>query len=59
MSQYRNTRSDVKVTVAYWREECTVKDWKSGKCLDVCVDEVCMHCGVVTYGIFLTIVNSS
>jgi hypothetical protein len=26
--------------VTYWREECTEKDWRSGKCLNVCTDDV-------------------
>ena len=26
--------------VTYWREECTEKDWTSGKCLNVCTDDV-------------------
>jgi hypothetical protein len=27
----------------YWREECTSTDWASGKCLNVCTDNVCMR----------------
>jgi len=25
--------------ISYWRETCTSKDWKTGKCLDVCADD--------------------
>ncbi|UPX14559.1 uncharacterized protein EKO05_0005037 [Ascochyta rabiei] len=31
------TSEDSKVTVEYYREECTVKDWTNGKCLSVCL----------------------
>jgi hypothetical protein len=31
---------DTNLIVWYWREECTEKDWQSGKCLNVCVDNV-------------------
>ena len=24
----------------YWREECTMEDWRSGKCLNLCMDKV-------------------
>jgi hypothetical protein len=41
MNQYRRDAADKTVSVAYYREECTERDWKGGKCLSVCVDEVC------------------
>ncbi|KAF2819007.1 hypothetical protein CC86DRAFT_388436 [Ophiobolus disseminans] len=25
---------------SYWREECTFTDWKSGKCLNLCLDHI-------------------
>jgi hypothetical protein len=32
--------NDTSLLVGYWREECTEKNWQSGKCLNVCVDNV-------------------
>jgi hypothetical protein len=41
-NSWRVNRTDPKVYTSYWREECTVQDWRSGKCLSVCVNEVCI-----------------
>lgn len=39
---YMNRKMDYDGTkeVIYWREECTVKNWTSGQCLDICTDDV-------------------
>jgi hypothetical protein len=39
-NSWRANRNDPQVTISYYREECTVQDWRSGKCLNVCVGEV-------------------
>lgn len=44
MNEYRKDATDKTVYVAYYREECTEANWRSGKCLSVCVDEVCLLC---------------
>jgi hypothetical protein len=40
MNQYQKNRTDPKIYSEYFREECTVQNWQSGKCLTVCVDDV-------------------
>ena len=37
---YKAERAGTNIT-AYFRNLCTEKDWKSGKCLDVCTSGVC------------------
>ncbi|KAH7077578.1 hypothetical protein BKA63DRAFT_508528 [Paraphoma chrysanthemicola] len=36
----RTSETGTDLAVSYWREECTEKDWQSGKCLTLCVDSV-------------------
>jgi hypothetical protein len=41
MNRARENETEARLRVIYYREGCTTRDWKSGKCLDVCVDNVC------------------
>ncbi|KAH7088116.1 hypothetical protein FB567DRAFT_331613 [Paraphoma chrysanthemicola] len=36
----KTSETGTDLAVSYWREECTEKDWRSGKCLTLCVDSV-------------------
>ena len=38
-----HTNDDGTVSSDYWRDQCTVSDWSSGRCLDVCTSGTVCH----------------
>jgi hypothetical protein len=44
-----HTTDDGSVSTDYWRDQCTVSDWSSGRCLDVCSNGMVCHSRISSF----------